>query len=505
MDNDWKYQKRIISFAVIPNHKGETVGRKIEEVLRDWGIRCVSSITVDNASANDVAVTYLKKKIKTMNGLMGDGSYFHMRCCSHILNLVVLDGLKEKHTSVTSVRDAVRFVKSSPQRAAKFKECVEFAGITSKKLVSLDVSTRWNATLFMLGSAVPFQVAFEKLEDEDPSYREYFGPAGPPTSDDWENARAFCVFLELFYEATKLFSTSQHVSIHTAFHQISSIYAELKRATMDLNSIFASVGMEMMAKYNKYWENIANMNNLLYFGTIFDPRYKLRYIEWVFNNDMYYDRPVFAKELIKSIRENLDKLYFWYKNAHNQTVNNAQPLASGGETITHVETNTAVAARRPSALARASAFDQHLEEQNSIDLQNELDGYINSKCVKRTEDFDILVWWKNNSSQYPILSTMAKDILAIPVSTVASESAFSTGGRVIETYRTSLKEEMAEALICTQNWLKPSFTYFKDLQLMEETELSEDIIAEFQKMSVGEGSQNAAAAGSSSSQPPGCV
>lgn len=57
----------------------------------------------------------------------------------------------------------------------------------------------------------------------------------------------------------------------------------------------------------------------------------------------------------------------------------------------------------------------------------------------------------------------------------------------------------------SQNWLKPSFTYFKDLQLMEETELSEDIIAEFQKISVGEGSANAADAGCSSSQPPGCV
>lgn len=143
---------------------------------------------------------------------------------------------------------------------------------------------------------------------------------------------------------------------------------------------------------------------------------------------MYYDRPVFAKELVKSIREYLDKLYFWYKKAHDQTVNNAQPLASGRETITHVETNTAVAARRPSGMARANAFDQHLEEQNSIDLRNELDGYIKSKCVKRTDNFDILVCWKNNSSQYPILSTMAKDILAIPVSTVASESAFSTRG-----------------------------------------------------------------------------
>lgn len=59
VDNKWNYQKRIISFTVIPNHKGDTIGRKIEEVLRDWGIRNVSTITVDNATSNDVAVAYL--------------------------------------------------------------------------------------------------------------------------------------------------------------------------------------------------------------------------------------------------------------------------------------------------------------------------------------------------------------------------------------------------------------------------------------------------------------
>lgn len=102
--------------------------------------------------------------------------------------------------------------------------------------------------------------------------------------------------------------------------------------------------------------------------------------------------------------------------------------------------------------------------------------YNSSKCVKRDPNFDILVWWKRNSIEYPILSTMAKDILDTPVSTVASESAFSTGGRVIETYRSSLTAEMAEALICTQNWLRHSFTYFKDMNLMEDFELLEDIV-----------------------------
>jgi len=42
--------------------------------------------------------------------------------------------------------------------------------------------------------------------------------------------------------------------------------------------------------------------------------------------------------------------------------------------------------------------------------------------------------------------------------------------------KSSLKEETVHALICYQNWLKLSFSYFKDLQLMEDAELSKDII-----------------------------
>jgi hypothetical protein len=45
-------------------------------------------------------------------------------------------------------------------------------------------------------------------------------------------------------------------------------------------------------------------------------------------------------------------------------------------------------------------------------------------------------------------------VLAIPISTVASESAFSTSGRILDDFRTTLTPFMVEALVCTNDWVR---------------------------------------------------
>ena len=88
----------------------------------------------------------------------------------------------------------------------------------------------------------------------------------------------------------------------------------------------------------------------------------------------------------------------------------------------------------------------------SSHVRTELDLYLDEPTLPRTQELDIINWWKYRGIKYPTLQSIARDILPIPVATVASESAFSTSGRVISPHCSQLAPKMIEALMCMQVW-----------------------------------------------------
>lgn len=62
-----------------------------------------------------------------------------------------------------------------------------------------------------------------------------------------------------------------------------------------------------------------------------------------------------------------------------------------------------------------------------------------------------------NLEKFSVLSKIEQDVWAIPLIVVAFESAFSTGGRVIDSCWSSLALITMEALIFSQNWLRSSW------------------------------------------------
>lgn len=131
-------------------------------------------------------------------------------------------------------------------------------------------------------------------------------------------------------------------------------------------------------------------------------------------------------------------------------------------------------------LAYESMSDLYLELVNEAGVQettDELDVYLKEsveypKLMDGTE-YDVLSWWKLNSPKFPVLSRVARDVLAMQVSSVASESAFSTSGRVLDPSRSCLTHFMIEVLMCTEQWLKSEIKFKGKGVIRKEQILSE--------------------------------
>ena len=88
------------------------------------------------------------------------------------------------------------------------------------------------------------------------------------------------------------------------------------------------------------------------------------------------------------------------------------------------------------------------------ETKTELDKFLSEDAEDNLSTFNNLEYWKVNNSRFSILSWMVRDVLAVPISTVASESAFSSGGHILDPFRGSLTSRMVQALLCTEDWLR---------------------------------------------------
>ncbi|KAF2316103.1 hypothetical protein GH714_041075 [Hevea brasiliensis] len=310
IDNDWKLHKKIVNFCPITSHKGDAIGRAIETCLLEWGLDKIFTITVDNASSNDIAISYLNKKLANWGVTVSNHDYLHMRCMAHIVNLVVMDGLKDVGESVLKVRNAVRYIRSSPARLKKFKECIEYEKIDGKSSLCLDVSTKWNSTYLMLNITQKYERAFERYEFQEPMFRLELGENGEPDFHNWSECRKMAEMLSYFYELTLRISGSRYITSNMVFGEISDLAFILNQWVDSTNIEVKNMGDRMKKKFDKYWGDIDKMNKLIYFATVLDPRDKFEYMEFQFFQ-MHGEEK--GEQLFQKVKSSLIDLFNEYK------------------------------------------------------------------------------------------------------------------------------------------------------------------------------------------------
>lgn len=73
---------------------------------------------------------------------------------------------------------------------------------------------------------------------------------------------------------------------------------------------------------------------------------------------------------------------------------------------------------------------------------DELERYLSSKC-----DSEPLNWWKENEKNFPRIAVIAKQVLAVPATSVPSERIFSAAGLLVNKLRNRLSCELVDKII----------------------------------------------------------
>ena len=183
------------------------------------------------------------------------------------------------------------------------------------------------------------------------------------------------------------------------------------------------------------------MQEIAGIGLVLDPRYKIRYLKFSLEETHNAQE---MTEFLGKIRSGILNLTGHYAPTPTPT----NPLAtSTTSTLKNEDEDT---------FRFLKYMNGSSDGLNNDAPGAELDLYLEERNVgiSSKQKFDILAWWKMNETRFPTLSKVAKVILTAPATSVASESAFSTGGRVLDDYRCRLNEQSVEALLCAQDWIK---------------------------------------------------
>ncbi|KAH0650379.1 hypothetical protein KY284_030291 [Solanum tuberosum] len=343
------------------------MANEIIKYLRDWGLDKIFTITVDNASSNDVTVKELSK-IFTKRGIN-----------------------------------------------------------------------------FMNGEHLHY---LQFVEDEDGKGGD--GRAvGALLSDDWDNVRKIVNFLQFFYDLTREVSGSHYVTTNSHFLKICEVSCYLNQLISsedDSDDLLGKIASNMREKFDKYWGTPKKMNKMIFISCVLDPRHKFVSVGFALQMMFGKEGPI----LEKGVRDYMELLFGEYvKSISKDKGSPSSSLSSSSiENFGSLFSSTCCIVQSIGSLGTFMGDLMKHKVENTTTVKTELQKYLVEENEVERKNFNILSWWKINSPRFFVLAKMARDVLVIPISSVASVCAFSTSGRIMDSFRNSLTPKLVQTLVC---------------------------------------------------------
>ena len=342
-------------------------------------------------------------------------------CLDHIINTVLIRAVQDT-PNVKTVLEAVtklssRTHQSSLSRQAIRTEC-SVLDVKYIKIITPGI-TRWNSNAMMVESVLRLRPALESLREKEDDLADLI-----PSSQSFNILEALLPIMLAAKEMSEFLSsdttTTSDLALISLYNFI--IYLERKKEELlSMTDFIDRILFHLEKRIPKYGTGLA----LLRVGHLLNPRYRGAILKKL----GLFDQTV--QELIEN--DTTTKGIFQPKS---QLAKN-QPKVS--KEITFLKPSEKV-------LFELSESNESLEEKTG--LEAEIDHYL---ALPRPDSQVIsLNWWEQHSQVLPLLSKLARATLCVPVSSAASERAFSASGNIITSSRHNLDPKTASHLIFVQ-------------------------------------------------------
>ena len=450
--HDHKRHRVTIAVRRFPHpHTAENIKQIVKEVLQDWSIPLpkVKAVLTDNASN---MVKAFRQEAELAEGgdssgesddendaleLGGDEEDFETRelnhelafhsfckrlsCFAHTLQLVV-HRFMEDHALCAIVKRVQALVKKVNKSSRATELLVAKCG---KKLVG-SCPTRWSSMYLMIERVLAVRVPLSRVLDE----LEWDNLA----VSEWKTLENILNLLKPFAQYTALSCGEDYTTLSSVIPIIMELNLHLEdmKKVSELRNVCGIFQSELKYRFRRCTDpGDPGHEPLFLVAALLDPRYKLLL------NPVQMETA--KKELLKELKE----------AAGSSNSGSSDDGASPQQSTEEPEEP------RPKRFCHLSRL---LEKKVKEGIQKvakapaglqQLDQYIQA-VHQLPEDFDPLQFWIENETMYPLLASVAVDVLTIPGSSAPIERVFSTAGLCTGGKRNRLADKNLEreVLLC---------------------------------------------------------
>ncbi|KAK0595908.1 hypothetical protein LWI29_010991 [Acer saccharum] len=295
-------------------------------------------------------------------------------------------------TETSSKNETFRIAKD---RAKSLGKEVTAEVIPTKQQLE-DTAPPWkhdnDSIVVLLWIALGFKEAFFELENMDPDFKSI-----NLTKEQWDHIRDIYECYEDLTDESFLDHWSSYKTANMYFPMLCSLYKKalvwLKKQKIGLYS-----DEDRWFTFTELMDrNWCQSNLVLAVAAVLDPRFKMDIVE-------YWYKKIYGSEW----ETQLTTFRSYFTGVYNEYAKGTNDVKNSSISYKMLD---------PSGKPRKSSRD--LDHVQSLNFELHL--YFEAVKFPLFEDFDILKWWRVNAQDFPTLARMARDFLAVQISSLSMD------------------------------------------------------------------------------------